>query len=184
MKNLDGLLFVRYVLVLWADVERKPPSADYWPQIHVPIHFILCRNSSLNERFLPYDLIETEAVFQMDDDFEATKEHIEFMFRVWRENRDVLVGPNERLGYTDPLTMRGVYKTEAECRYNIILTSGAFLHRNYLFAYWNTMPLAIREWVDKTTNCEDIAMNFLIAHLSRKPHIKATPIFRTAYVSS
>jgi hypothetical protein len=98
---------------------------------------------------------------------------------VWRENRDVIVGPNERLGYTNPLTLRGIYKMQDECRYNIILTSGAFLHRNYLYAYWTIMSPAIREWVDKLTNCEDIAMNFLVSHLVRKPHIKATPIYYT-----
>lgn len=117
----------------------------------------------------------------MDDDFEADNDQIEFAFRVWRENRDVIVGPNERLGYTNPLTKRGIYKTQEHCRYNIILTSGAFLHRNYLYSYWTTMPSAIREWIDKVNNCEDIAMNFLVAHLVRKPHIKATPIFTTSY---
>ena len=182
LQTLNGLRFVRQVLVLWSDVQRNPPPARYWPQLHVPVHFILSRNSSLNERFLPYDLIDTEAVLSMDDDFEVDNEHIEFAFRVWRENRNVLVGPNERLGYTDPITMRGVYKTEIECRYNIILTSGAFLHRNYLVAYLNTMPSAVREWVDKVTNCEDIAMNFMISHLSRKPSIKVTPVFRTTWV--
>lgn len=63
LKKLNGLRFLRYVIVLWADVERKPPPADFWPQIHVPVHFVLTRNNSLNERFLPYDMIETEAVF-------------------------------------------------------------------------------------------------------------------------
>jgi hypothetical protein len=41
------------------------------------------------------------------------------------------------------------------------------------------MPSEILEWVDRATNCEDIAMNFLISHLTRKPPIKVTPIFRT-----
>lgn len=36
------------------------------------------------------------------------------------------------------------------------------------------MPAAIRLIVDKYRNCEDIAMNFLVAHLSRKPPIKTT----------
>lgn len=81
LQKLNGLRFLRYVLVLWSDIKRKPPPSNYWPTIHVPIHFILSHNSSLNERFLPFDLIETEAVFSMDDDFEAIKEHIEFAFR-------------------------------------------------------------------------------------------------------
>ncbi|KAI6205206.1 Exostosin-2-like protein [Aphelenchoides besseyi] len=179
LSNLNGLRFLRQILVVWSDVEREPPTSNFWPEIHVPIHFIRAHEDSLNVRFLPFDLIDTEAVFSMDDDFEASNAMIEFMFRVWRENRDTLVGPNQRLGYVDPITQRGVYRFETECRYNMILTSGAFLHRNYLFAYWNTMPKEIREWVDKWKNCEDIAMNFLISDLSRKPPIKVTPIVGT-----
>ncbi|KAI6174807.1 Exostosin and EXTL2 domain containing protein [Aphelenchoides bicaudatus] len=170
LKKLDGIRFLRQIIVLWVDKERKPPPSEFWPQLHVPVHFVLAENRSLNLRFLPFDLIETEAVFSMDDDFEADNELIEFSFRyllslVWRENRDVLVGPNERLGYTDPLTKQGVYKSETECHYNLILTSGAFLHRNYLKAYWTSQPEAVREWVDQKTNCEDVAMNFLVSHL-------------------
>lgn len=36
------------------------------------------------------------------------------------------------------------------------------------------MPQIIRDKVDELTNCEDLAMNFLVAHLSRKPPIKTT----------
>lgn len=34
------------------------------------------------------------------------------------------------------------------------------------------MPQAIRDMVDEYINCEDIAMNFLVSHLTRKPPIK------------
>ncbi|KAI6209239.1 Exostosin-3-like [Aphelenchoides besseyi] len=105
-------------------LKRKPPVSNFWPEIHVPIHFVRAHEDSLNVRFLPFDLIDTEAVFSMDDDFEASNAMIEFMFRVWRENRDTLVGQNQRLGYVDPITQRGVYRFETECRYNMILTSG------------------------------------------------------------
>lgn len=36
------------------------------------------------------------------------------------------------------------------------------------------MPQAIRDMVDEYINCEDIAMNFLVSHLTRKPPIKVT----------
>ena len=36
------------------------------------------------------------------------------------------------------------------------------------------MPAAIREKVDEYMNCEDIAMNFLVSHTTRKPPIKVT----------
>jgi len=36
------------------------------------------------------------------------------------------------------------------------------------------MDAAIRNMVDTFMNCEDIAMNFLVAHITRKPPIKVT----------
>ena len=37
------------------------------------------------------------------------------------------------------------------------------------------MPGNIKSWVDKNMNCEDIAMNFLIANVTGKGPIKVTP---------
>lgn len=50
------------------------------------------------------------------------------LFRVWRENRLSIVGPNFRLGYMRK-DNEGVYVASGECQQNLILTSGAFLHR-------------------------------------------------------
>ncbi len=36
------------------------------------------------------------------------------------------------------------------------------------------MPQAIRDKVDEFMNCEDIAMNFLASHITRKPPIKVS----------
>ena len=36
--------------------------------------------------------------------------------------------------------------------------------------YW--MPQVIRDRIDEYMNCEDIAMNFLVSHITRKPPIK------------
>ncbi|GFX25626.1 exostosin-2 [Trichonephila clavipes] len=37
------------------------------------------------------------------------------------------------------------------------------------------MPGDIKEWVDDHMNCEDIAMNFLVANVTGKAPIKVTP---------
>uniref|UniRef100_A0A915EBC3 Uncharacterized protein n=1 Tax=Ditylenchus dipsaci TaxID=166011 RepID=A0A915EBC3_9BILA len=175
LKQMDGLPFLHSIIVVWNDVSRQPPSE--WPHIHVPIHVLNATRNSLNNRFLPLDLIRTEAVFNMDDDFNVKPEDILFSFRVWRENRDVIVGPNFRLGYLKD--NKGVYDASPQCQYNMVLTSGAFIHKSYLRTYTNDMPEVIRERIDKLHNCEDIAVNFLISHLTRKPPIKTTPIINT-----
>ena len=43
-----------------------PPSPDLkWPDIGVPIEVIKTYANSLNNRFLPYDVIQTEAILSV-----------------------------------------------------------------------------------------------------------------------
>ena len=44
----------------------------------------------------------------------------------------------------------------------------------YAYLYSYVMPQAIRDMVDEYINCEDIAMNFLVSHITRKPPIKVS----------
>lgn len=37
------------------------------------------------------------------------------------------------------------------------------------------MPAEIRNWVDENMNCEDIAMNFIVANVTGKAPVKVTP---------
>ena len=41
---------------------------------------------------------------------------------------------------------------------------------SYLYTYW--LPREIRDIVDEYMNCEDIAMNFLVSYITKKPPIK------------
>jgi len=42
------------------------------------------------------------------------------------------------------------------------------------YLYTTAMPNEIKEWVDDHMNCEDIAMNFLVANVTGKAPIKVT----------
>ena len=44
------------------------------------------------------------------------------------------------------------------------------------FFYFQWMPQAIRDKVDEFMNCEDLAMNFLISHMTHQPPIKGSTI--------
>ena len=91
LARLYGLPYLNKVLVVWNS--PQPPSSDLqWPDIGVPIHVVKTEKNSLNNRFLPYEAIETEAVLSVDDDAHLRHDEIIFGFRVWRENRDRLVG--------------------------------------------------------------------------------------------
>ncbi len=131
--------------------------------------------NSLNNRFLPFDSIETEAVLSVDDDVHLRHDEIIFAFRVWRENRDRLVGFPGRFHAWDVDHNNGWnYNSNYSCELSMVLTGAAFYHKYYNYAYSHAMPEAIRRTVDDYMNCEDIAMNFLVSHLTRRPPIKVT----------
>lgn len=54
----------------------------------------------------------------------------------------------------------------------MVLTGAAFYHKYWNYVYTTQMPTAIKDWVDEHMNCEDIAMNFLVANITNKPPIK------------
>jgi len=79
---------------------------------------------------------------------------------------------SEDVGAMPPLfRYNGWWKVWWEGEYSLILTKAAFLHRDFLRAYTEEMPAAIRNYVDENRNCEDIAMQFLAANMTGKPPI-------------
>ncbi|XP_076456777.1 exostosin-like 3 [Babylonia areolata] len=173
LQRLKGLPFLNKVLVVWNN--PLPPSTDLrWPDIGVPLQVLRTKRNSLNNRFLPYESIETEAVLSIDDDAHLRHDEIVFGFRVWREERDRVVGFPGRFHAWDAKHHTWHYNSNYSCELSMVLTGAAFFHKYYAYLYSYVMPQAIRDMVDRFTNCEDIAMNFLVSHITRKPPIKVT----------
>ncbi|CAG5101669.1 Similar to botv: Exostosin-3 (Drosophila melanogaster) [Cotesia congregata] len=174
LARLYGLPYLNKVLVVWNS--PKPPIEDLrWPDIGVPIVVIKALRNSLNNRFLPFDTIETEAVLSVDDDAHLRHDEIMFGFRVWREHRDRVVGfPGRYHAWDQNFHNSWNYNSNYSCELSMVLTGAAFIHKHYMYLYTNWLPQAIRDKVDEYMNCEDIAMNFLVSHLTRKPPVKVT----------
>ncbi|CAO1401237.1 unnamed protein product [Diamesa serratosioi] len=170
--RLYGLPYLHKVIIVWNS--PKPPLEDLrWPDIGVKVEVVRAARNSLNNRFLPYDSIETEAVLSVDDDAHLRHDEILFGFRVWRENRDQIVGFPGRYHAWD-VNNKWNYNSNYSCELSMVLTGAAFIHKyyTYLYSYW--LPQAIRDKVDEYMNCEDIAMNFLVSHITRQPPVKVT----------
>ena len=45
----------------------------------------------------------------------------------------------------------------------------------YSYLYTNALPGNIKRWVDDNLNCEDLAMNFLVANITGKAPVKVVP---------
>uniref|UniRef100_A0A914CZ64 Glycosyl transferase 64 domain-containing protein n=1 Tax=Acrobeloides nanus TaxID=290746 RepID=A0A914CZ64_9BILA len=80
LKRLKNLKFLDLVIVVWCDIQREPPPEEWWPKLEAPLIVINATENTLHSRYFPWDIIKTEAIFQMDDDFEAEEEVMEFMF--------------------------------------------------------------------------------------------------------
>ncbi|KAK6644670.1 hypothetical protein RUM43_000938 [Polyplax serrata] len=172
LSRLYGLPYLNKIIVVWNS--PKPPLEDLqWPDIGVPIHIVKASRNSLNNRFLPYDAIETEGVLSVDDDAHLRHDEIIFGFRIWREKRDRIVGFPGRFHAWDLNHEGWLYNSNYSCELSMVLTGAAFFHKYYMYLYSYWLPQAIRDKVDQYMNCEDIAMNFLVSHFTRKPPIKA-----------
>jgi len=172
LQRLASLRYLNRVIVIWNNKIMPSEELD-WPDIGVPLHVIKGGKNSLNNRFLPLDLIDTEAVLSMDDDIYLRFDEIELAFRVWRENRDRIVGFPGRF-HSWNKGQGWSYNTSNSCELSMVLTGGAFFHKYYLYLYTYLMPQPIRDMVDEYMNCEDIAMNFLVSHATSRPPIKVT----------
>uniref|UniRef100_A0A4D5S5W6 glucuronosyl-galactosyl-proteoglycan 4-alpha-N-acetylglucosaminyltransferase n=2 Tax=Ixodes scapularis TaxID=6945 RepID=A0A4D5S5W6_IXOSC len=173
LQRLRSLPHLNKVIVVWNS--QKAPSPELrWPEIGVPIEVVRAKKNSLNNRFLPFSLIETEAVLSVDDDAHLRHDEIIFGFRVWREARDRIVGFPGRFHSWDLNHHSWLYNSNYSCELSMVLTGAAFFHKYYSYLYTYVMPQAIRDKVDEYMNCEDIAMNFLVSHITRKPPLKVT----------
>jgi glucuronyl/N-acetylglucosaminyl transferase EXT1 len=110
----------------------------------------------------------------LDEDTLLIQDEIEFAFSVWLKHPDRIIGFPARNHYWDTEKSRWGYTSKWTNDYSMILTAAAFIHRFYCHLYMTYLQTAIRNLVDQTSNCDDIAMNFLVSHVTKKSPIKVT----------
>ncbi|XP_018334859.1 exostosin-2, partial [Agrilus planipennis] len=173
VRNLAKVPSLSKVLVVWNNQKKSPPLASSFPKISKPIKVIQTKANKLSNRFYPYEEIQTEAILSIDDDIiMLTSDELEFGFEVWREFPDRIVGFPSRTHIWDNATLSWKYESEWTNEISMVLTGAAFYHKYYNYLYTTSMPSEIKDWVDEKMNCEDIAMNFLVSNVTKKPPIK------------
>ncbi|TRY55513.1 hypothetical protein DNTS_014029 [Danionella cerebrum] len=161
------------LLVVWNNQNKSPPEESLWPKVAVPLKVVRTTENKLSNRFFPFDEIETEAVLAIDDDIiMLTSDELQFGYEVWREFPDRLVGYPGRLHLWDHEMGKWKYESEWTNEVSMVLTGAAFYHKYFNYLYTYKMPGDIKNWVDAHMNCEDIAMNFLVANITGKAPIK------------
>ncbi|CAH1986437.1 unnamed protein product [Acanthoscelides obtectus] len=176
IERLSKVPSLMKIMVVWNNQKKSPPPMSEFPKIPKPINVIRTKENKLSNRFYPYKQIETEAILHIDDDIVMlTSDEVEFAYEVWREFPDRIVGFPSRTHIWDNTTKAWKYESEWTNEISMVLTGAAFLHKYWSFLYITNLPSEIKDWVDEHMNCEDIAMNFLVANLTNKPPIKVTP---------
>ncbi|GFG40335.1 hypothetical protein Cfor_00928 [Coptotermes formosanus] len=167
IKNVARSLYIARVSNTAA--EQQVPSAVNQQQVGRP-----ASSTSISQRFYPHPLIQTAAVLSLDEDCLLTTDEVDFAFAVWKSFPDRIVGYPARSHYWDDAKGTWGYTSKWTNDYSIVLTGAAFYHRYYNFLYTHWLSPLLHKTVEQSQNCEDILMNFLVSHVTRRPPIKVT----------
>uniref|UniRef100_A0A0N5C991 Glyco_transf_64 domain-containing protein n=1 Tax=Strongyloides papillosus TaxID=174720 RepID=A0A0N5C991_STREA len=169
MSKLDSVPNIDKIIVIWNNPNSSYlPDKNSWCKTFAPKFFIKTKSNSLNNKFLPYDIIKTEAVLTLDDDQNVDQHLILYLFEVWKQHKDVIVGYYRRFGGND---YERSYITTYKHIYNLILTGLSFINKKYLHYFTYKFPAIYKKKIDMRKNCEDIAFNYLVSFFSNKPNI-------------
>ncbi|KAG2468540.1 EXT1A protein, partial [Polypterus senegalus] len=161
------------IIMLW-NCDKPLPLKNKWPSTLVPIIFIDGESKAMNSRFVPYGIIQTDAVLSLDEDTVLSTNEVDFAFTVWQSFPDRIVGYPARSHYWDSSKGRWSYTSKWTNEYSMVLTGAAFYHRYYHFLYSHYLPASLHNMVDQMANCEDILMNFLVSAVTQLPPVKVT----------
>ncbi|KAL9877122.1 exostosin glycosyltransferase sotv isoform 1-T4 [Glossina fuscipes fuscipes] len=176
IEKLSLVSSLHSILIVWNNQQKAPPLLSALPVISRSIKIVHTRDNRLSNRFFPYKEIQTESILTIDDDINMlTADEVDFGYEVWREFPDRIVGFPSRLHVWNNFSSHWRYESEWTNQISMVLTGAAFLHKYWSYMYTYRMPPIIKQIVDSRMNCEDIAMNFLIANVTNKPPIKVTP---------
>ncbi|KNC76191.1 hypothetical protein SARC_11299 [Sphaeroforma arctica JP610] len=169
--RVSGLENVERVIVYWNSPEQPLDSEEIISS--VPIHILSGPKNSMNNRFADSKLINTEAVFLLDDDLKVEPKDIAYAFQVWQSHRNQIVGflPRTFEGSGEKTKYRLV---GSDGIYSIVLIGASFFNRRYLKIYHGDDMQPMRDYVDSVFNCDDILMNFIVATHSGLPPVQVS----------
>ncbi|XP_064292384.1 exostosin-1 isoform X2 [Plodia interpunctella] len=180
LSNIASSEFCEKVVLVW-DSDRAAPSLSTLPRAAgdrrdpLPVLVIDATTHYPGEgvaaRWQPLWAVRTAAVFSLDGDAPLLAEELDFAFRVWQHFPERIVGYPARTHYWDEAKGTWGYSSKWGGSYSMVLAGAALVHRATLAQYGNIAP-ALRLAVQRAGNCEDILLNCLVAHLTRRPPLK------------
>ncbi|XP_030630667.1 exostosin-like 2 [Chanos chanos] len=171
LNHYQAVPHLQRVIIVWNNIGKQPPR-QLWQSLGphpVPVIFKEQSVNRMRNRLQPFPEIETDAVLMLDDDTLVSVPDISFAFSVWKQFPEQIVGFVPRTHVT---TASGIYSygsfelqnpdTGAGDKYSMVLVGAAFFHRRFLQLF-QEQPVEVHTLLDETQNCDDIAMNFVVA---------------------
>lgn len=176
IKNVGKSKYIGRIIIVWINEKSQPTRWPLSKSMNIPITVVPPTSTGIriSQRFYPHKLIQTAGILSLDEDSVLTTDEIDFAFEVWRQFPDRIVGYPARSHYWDDSKNSWGYTSKWTNDYSIVLTSAAFYHRYYNLLYTNWLNPLLHKTVEQSQNCEDILMNFLVSHVTRRPPIKVT----------
>ncbi|XP_010864815.2 exostosin-like 2 [Esox lucius] len=171
LNHYQAVPHLRRIVVVWNNV-GEPPPRDIWDALGphpVPVVFKEQRVNRVRNRLQPFADIDTDAVLMLDDDTLVSVPDISFAYSVWKQFPEQIVGfvPRKHVATASGIYSYGSFELQdpemgGGDRYSLVLIGAAFFHRRYLQLF-QEQPSEVHALVDNTQNCDDIAMNFVVA---------------------
>ncbi|XP_063796156.1 exostosin-like 2 isoform X2 [Pseudophryne corroboree] len=172
LNHYQAMTQLHCVIVVWNNVGQDTPQ-ELWESLGphpVPVYFKKQGSNLMRNRLQNFPEIETQAVLMMDDDTLVSAYDISFAFSVWQQFPSQIVGfvPRKHVVSPSGILSYGSFELQAPDtghgdQYSMILIGAAFFHQHYLQLF-QELPAPILDMIDKTQNCDDLTMNFLVAN--------------------
>jgi hypothetical protein len=203
--NVTKQILVRYrqyanldeIVVIWnnANLTGADELRTLALDAGVPLRVVVASVNSMNNRFAIWDTLETEGVVVQDDDMWVEEESLGCMLDAWTRTPDLLVGTkDERTHFKLNEMNRPVELVGNKCvpsdagdgitkchfwgdDYSMVLPHPWVLSRKYLQMYMESHVLPVL--VDDMFNCDDIALNAVVANFTHAPPLLLdVPVYR------
>ncbi|GAA5981896.1 hypothetical protein JCM10908_004658 [Rhodotorula pacifica] len=172
---------LRQIVIIWQNIGvdlpdfLQPEALAAFESTGVTVTVRKSQQNSMNERFRPIadwdQPVKTRAVMIMDDDIVLRREALEWGYHEFvaanREGSGRIVGFTGR-DFEDKGNGEWAYTVRPKETYSMVLSNAAWLRREWLDKYWedSTEMEALRNYVDKVFNCDDILINYLVSNLT------------------
>ncbi|XP_055498333.1 exostosin-like 2 isoform X1 [Leucoraja erinacea] len=176
LNHYQAIPSLHKIIVVWNSVGIKPPK-DLWDSLGphpIPVIFKEQTVNRMRNRLEPFPELETKAVLMVDDDILISAYDLDFAYSVWQQFPDQIVGfvPRKHVTTSSGIYSYGSFELQNAAgrsgdHYSMVLIGAAFFHTVYLEKFKIQVP-AVHTLIDKTQNCDDIAMNFIVAKYTGK----------------